>query len=423
MHPLSKPPAIQTIYSIPLPQPRLRQLSNGLELYELRIGSQEILKIEWLFDAGRWYEQKPLAARAAAQLLKSGTPSYSADELADFFDFYGAKFKISDDFDEVSIRLYCLSKHLPKLLPVVMELLTTPIYDEQELKQFAQRHKQALRQQLQKNEVLAYRIFTEELFGKEHPYGYNSEPIFYDNLKRDDLIQHHKRCYLGSSCKVIVGGKTDDALMDLLCSYLEQLPTGNAPLGLVLPSLPESNRKQHFPPVKNSTQASIRIGSRAMTRKHEDYPDFSFTNLLLGGYFGARLMQNLREDKGYTYSIYSSMESMRHGSYFYIYTDINSDVKEAALAEIYREIERLQEETVSDQELEMVKNYSLGMFLNAVDGVFNVSAIWKEIIVEGLPSNFFDHLVEETANITTQQIQDMARLYFNKEQLTEIVVG
>jgi zinc protease len=423
MHPLSKAPKIKAIESIPLAQPKKRVLSNELELYELRIGSQEILKIEWLFDAGRWYEQKPLVARAAAQLLKSGTPNYTADELADFFDFYGARFKISDDFDEVSIRLYCLSKHLPKLLPVVMELFISPIYDEDELQKFTQRHKQALRHQLQKNEVLAYRIFTEELFGKNHPYGYNSEPAFYDALKREDLLQHHQRCYLGSSCKVIVGGKTDDALMDLICQHLEQLPKGNAPIGLEIPPLPTDVVKKHYPPTKNSTQASIRIGNRAMTRKHVDYADFSFTNLLLGGYFGARLMQNLREDKGYTYSIYSSMENMRHGSYFYIYTDVNTEVKDAALTEIYREIERLQTEAVSEEELEMVKNYNLGMFLNAVDGVFNVSAIWKEIIIEGLPTHFFDQLVEATTNISAQQIQEMARLYFNIDQLTEIVVG
>ncbi len=423
MHPLATPPPIQAIESIPLPQAQRRKLSNGVELYELRIGSQDIIKIEWLFDAGRWYEQKPLVARAAAQLLKSGTPNYSADELADFFDFYGAKFKISDDFDEVSVRLYCLTKHLPTLLPVVQELFSTPIYDQDELKKFAQRHKQALRLQLQKNDVLAYRVFTEELFGSKHPYGYNSMPAFYDALDRVALQEHHERCYVAGGCKLIVAGKTDDALMDLICAYAEQLPAKAAPLGRQVPPLPLKASKKRLPSIKSSTQASIRIGNRMIPKSHPDYPYFEFTNLLLGGYFGARLMQNLREDKGYTYSVYAAAETMRHSGYFYIYTDVNVELKEAALAEIYWEIERLQTEPVSTKELEMVKNYSLGMFLNAVDGVFNVSAIWKELLVEGLSPGFFDQLVQCITEITPQQIQKMARLYFNTDDLYEVLVG
>lgn len=427
MNILSQPPIIQPVISIPLPKPTKCILNNGVELYELRMGSQEILKLEWLFDAGRWYETKPLVARATAKLLKSGIPGMNADALADFFDFYGAKLKISDDFDNVSIRLYCLTKHLDKLLPIMTQLFLQPTFEEAELQSFCNRNKQTLRSELQKNEVIAYRVFTESLFGERHPYGYNSEPHHYDNLQTADLVAHHKRCYTGSACKLIVSGKTNNQSIALIRGYAEQLEKGTKPIAVGISELPpNSPNTLHLPPAKSSMQASIRIGSRLFDNKHPDYAAFYFANTLLGGYFGARLMQNLREDKGYTYSVYSSMEMMQHGSYFYIYTDVNTDVKDAAVQEIYSEIQRLQDEPVGKEELEMLRNYMLGMILSLVDGVFSISSVIKELISEGLDIDDFDRferLVKVTREITPKQIQQIACSYFNKEQLLEVVVG
>ena len=191
----------------------------------------------------------------------------------------------------------------------------------------------------------------------------------------------------------------------------------------MVPEFPNNVPLQFVQPAaKDSAQASIRIGCRMFDKKHPDYHAFSFVNSLLGGYFGARLMQNLREDKGYTYSIYSSMETMQNGGYFYIYTDVNTDVKDAALAEIYHELERLQHEPVPEEELNMLKNYSLGMFLNSVDGVFNVSSVIRELIEEDIPYDFFEDAVEKTKAIAAEEVMEIAQKYFKRENLCEVLV-
>jgi predicted Zn-dependent peptidase len=418
-----KAPKINPVSTVPLQKPKFYRLENGAGLYDLRLGNQEILKIEWLFDAGRFYEIKPLASRIAAQQLKSGVEGYNADKLADFFDFYGAKLKIYDDFDNTCVRLYCLTKHLPTLLPLLYEILLHPIYDAKELEQFCSRNKQTLKLELQKNDVLAYRCFTELLFGEKHPYGYNSIPEFYDAINRDDLFEHHQRCYHAGGCKVIVSGKTNDSIIDLIRQFTLKLPTGKTAAEIKVPEFPNNVPLQFVhPAAKESAQASIRIGCRMFDKKHPDYHAFSFVNSLLGGYFGARLMQNLREDKGYTYSIYSSMETMQKGGYFYIYTDVNTDVKDAALAEIYHELERLQHEPVPEEELNMLKNYSLGMFLNSVDGVFNVSSVIRELIEEDIPYDFFEDAVEKTKAIAAEEVMEIAQKYFKRENLCEVLV-
>ena len=418
-----KAPKINPVSTVPLQKPKFYRLENGAGLYDLRLGNQEILKIEWLFDAGRFYEIKPLASRIAAQQLKSGVEGYNADKLADFFDFYGAKLKIYDDFDNTSVRLYCLTKHLPTLLPLLYEILLHPIYDAKELEQFCSRNKQTLKLELQKNDVLAYRCFTELLFGEKHPYGYNSIPEFYDAINKEDLFEHHQRCYHAGGCKVIVSGKTNDSIIDLIRQFTLKLPTGKTAAEIMVPEFPNNVPLQFVQPAaKDSAQASIRIGCRMFDKKHPDYHAFSFVNSLLGGYFGARLMQNLREDKGYTYSIYSSMETMQNGGYFYIYTDVNTDVKDAALAEIYHELERLQHELVPEEELNMLKNYSLGMFLNSVDGVFNVSSVIRELIEEDIPYDFFEDAVEKTKAIAAEEVMEIAQKYFKRENLCEVLV-
>jgi predicted Zn-dependent peptidase len=210
----------------------------------------------------------------------------------------------------------------------------------------------------------------------------------------------------------------------LLKKYTLELPHYKNDFRAEILDFPKQERtviRQDAP--KESNQASIRIGSRLFDKKHPDYSSFYFVNTLLGGYFGARLMQNLREDKGLTYSVYSSMETMRHGGYFYIFTDVNNHLKESALSEIYFEMDRLQTELVDHEELDMLKNYSLGMFLNAVDGVFNVSSVIRELIEEDLDFDFFETMVSKTRDITSEEVQSIAQTYFQKDQLSEVVVG
>ncbi len=418
-----KAPQIKQVSDIPLQLPKVHKLNNGATIYDLCLGSQEIIKIEWLFDAGRWFETKVLAARLTAQQLKSGILGYNADKLADFFDFYGAKLKFYDDYDNVCIRLYCLTKHLKTLLPVVYKILLEPLFDEKELKQFCSRNKQTLKVDLQKNDVIAYRCFTELIFGKEHPYGYNTIPEFYNNITNKDLFNHHKKCYRAQGCKIFVSGKTSDEIIDLIKELSLKIPSRKENFIKEVSAFPtEVPRSFRQASAKVSTQASIRIGRRVFNKKHPDYHAFYFVNTLLGGYFGARLMQNLREDKGFTYSIYSSMETMKHSGYFYIYTDVNTDIKDNALSEIYYELERLQYEPVPDEEMQMLKNYSLGMFLNAVDGVFNVSSVIREIVESDLDFDFFEKMVEKTKSITKEEVMDIAKKYFQREDLCEVVV-
>lgn len=419
----SKAPSIKVVDTIELHQPTLHHLKNGIPVYEINLGSQQVIKLELVFKAGRWYEKDKLIAKTTSQLLKAGSIKHNAEQMADFFEYYGAKLDIYDGFNHVTVQLYCLSKHLGALLPVLRELLSIPAFPEKELQKYIKRNQQKLKVQLKKNDVVAYRIFTEKLFGENHPYGYNSTKESYAQITIPKIKAHFEAHYTAENCMIIIAGKTSPEIIELLHQHWDDFPSKPAQEEPVW-ELPEikTGYTINQPISEDSSQVSIRIGRRTFDREHPDNDAFYMMNMVLGGYFGSRLMQNLRERNGYTYGVYSSMETLRYSGYWYISSDVGKDVKDAALSEIYHEITRLQNKPISAKELEMVRNYTLGMQLTALDGVFNVSGVISSLVTVGLDEQNFYQFVERVKNITAKEIQAMAQKYLNREDLIEVVV-
>lgn len=419
----SKAPNIQPVGALNLHQPTLHHLSNGIPVYEINLGSQNVIKLELIFNAGRWHEKEKLIARITSQLLKAGSQQYNAEQLANFFEYYGASLNIYDGFNTVNIQVYCLSKHLKVLLPMLQELLTSPAFPEEELTKLLKRNRQNLKVQLQKNDIVAYRLFTEKLFGTEHPYGYNSSEDSFNIVSVESIQQHFKDNYTANNCTIFVSGKVSTTIIELLEQHFGNLPTATI---LATPNWEltpiEQPKKIHQVLSEDSLQASIRIGRRTFPREHPDCDAFYMLNMVLGGYFGARLMQNLREKNGFTYGVYSSLETLRHSGYWYIHTDVGKDVKDAALTEIYREIQRLQDTPIPVQEMEMVRNYTLGMQLTSLDGVFNIASINKSLVTAGLDESYYYKFIQTIQSITPKEIQLMAQKYLNKEDLLEVVI-
>ena len=418
----SKPPLIKVIDQLNLPKTEKHQLDNGIPVYEVNLGTQQVVKVEFIFSAGRPFEDKRLASRATLGLLKEGTKNHSAEAIAEQLDFYGSSLSFPFNLDTSNIILYSLNRHLEKSLAVVAELLLAPQFPEQELSNFIKRNQQQLQLDLAKNDVVAYRTITEQLFGADHPYGYNSLPETYATLERTDLIKHFQKCYNAANCVIFISGLTNPNMIKLLNQYLGQMPLGK-PLKAQVPSAVPQVEKKTVLSIPDSIQTAIRLGRPLFGRTHADYKKMYVLNTILGGYFGSRLMANIREEKGYTYNIYSIMDVMRYDGCLYIGAEVGNDFVAATLEEMYLEIERLQNELVGPKEMDMVRNYLLGNFLSMLDGPFNVSEIIKTIVMEQLSWSYFDELVETIKTIRPQDILELAQQYLQRDQLWELVVG
>ena len=184
-------PPIQPLQRLQLPVIPTFTLSNGMEVLVINEGTQEVIKLEVLFTAGRPYEHKPRVRRVTGALWREGSRQYNAEQLAEQLDYYGSSVKAPVDMDCPSLVLYTLNKHLDQVLPLFSSLIQEPAFQEQELQQFIERQCQRMEVELSKPEVLAYRSITELLFGESHPYGYNSTSELFRNLNRQDVIRHY----------------------------------------------------------------------------------------------------------------------------------------------------------------------------------------------------------------------------------------
>ncbi len=416
-------PPIKEVGQLKLPEPTCHYLDNGTPVYLLNMGTQDIVKLEIVFKAGRPYEQKPLVGRSTASLLKDGSKTMNGHDLAERIDFLGGNLHIPANLDFTEINFYCLEKHFSALLPLLADMIKNPTFPVNELENFILRNKQRFKVDLSKTDVVAYREVTEAIYGKAHPYGYNSTPEMYDSLMRDDLLIHHERCFMPANCTIFLSGRFDSAkLLSELNFHLGKRNSGLKPAPVIPTNIPQIGGKKYIE-MPDAQQTAIRIGCRLFNRSHPDYKAFHVVDTILGGYFGSRLMCNIREDKGYTYNIFSTVDTMLYDGYFYIGTEVGNEFVEKTLEEIYTEIDRLRSDLVEESELEMVRNYLLGNLLTMLDGPLNVSGIIKTMVLENLKSAEFYDLVHTIKEISPEEIRELARKHLVKENMWELVVG
>lgn len=416
-------PTIQPPGRINFPRPEITMLSNGIKVYQFNTGTQDVISIEMIFSAGSWFQQKPFTAMATSLMLREGTRNYSAPKLAESLDFYGAHFENTAERDNAYVTLYSLNKHLDHTLPLLTEIVKNPVFPEFEFSVLAGKQFQMLQVNRQKVNFLARTHFNSILFGIQHPYGMYLEPDDISKVHTADLVDFHKQRYNSANCTIIVAGMIKPGLINELDKHF-----GGNDWSEIVPNpieypLQGSDQKIHFHKKEGAMQSAIRLGGIMFNRSHPDFAGMKVLNTILGGYFGSRLMNNLREDKGYTYGIGSSVVTLQKGGYFVISGEVGAAVTKDALSEIKNELVRLCNEPVGESELSLVRSYLTGEMLRAVDGPFAQADLYRELIENDLGISHFETLIDTVQTINASQLQDLAIGYLNPEDLYTLVVG
>jgi zinc protease len=398
-------------------------LDNKVPVYAMNAGAQDVVMVEWVFDAGNWYDKQPMVAATTNFLIKNGTTSKTAYQINDFFEFHGAYLNRSCYNETASITLHCLSKHLETLLPVVCEIIETSIFPEEELAIYIQNQKQRLSVNLQKCDFIANRLIDEYLFGINHPYGTYSNAEDYDALNTDLLKAFYKQYYLNGSCKIFVAGKMPTGYESMLNKAFGALPLhADTPVVVEHPIVTAAQKKVEIINDENGVQGAIRMARPFPNRHHPDFQKAHVLNTLFGGFFGSRLMSNIREDKGYTYGIHSYFQNHVHASAWMISTEAGRDVCAATITEVIKEMELLRNELVDMEELNLVRNYMIGSLLGDLDGPFQLIGRWKNYVLNGLDENYFYKSIETIKSVTPQELQRLANTYLQPDDFYELVV-
>jgi len=399
-------------------------LSNGVPVYSFNNPNQELLKIELVFNAGSSVSDKPLVASAVNNMLVEVTKNYSAKKLAESIDFYGAYFETSASRDSASVVLYSLNKFIDSTIPLLAEVVENASFSEKEFEHYKVRKKQEFDVNNEKVSFIARQRFTALLFGENHPYGKYAKVEDYDSLTREDLIQFHKENYLDGGFKVFVAGSFGEKEFELLDSFIGKLPNiSNNNNTSINWTVSPAKELKHVIKKDKAVQNAIRMGFVGVHRGHEDYFGLKILSTILGGYFGSRLMTNIREDKGYTYGIGSAYSSMSRESLFFISTELNSDVVDLAIKEIFNEIDKLKTELIDEEELFIVKNYMQGSIQRSFDGSFALLDRYKEIELNTLDEEYYHQYVEKIKYIEAKELKSLAQKYFNNDRIYILSVG
>ena len=413
-------PPFNRIDAVDVVEAKHLQLSSGLPLYYIDAGSQEVIKLDFLTKAGSSFEDVSGVSFFTNKMLTEGTKNHTYSEIAEFFEFYGAQIEASPGLDFLGLTVYVLRKHLKDILPLFRELLSEPNFGEKELETQKSLKTDSLKVNLEKNQFLSSRKIREYIFGVEHPYGRSLEIENISSVQASDLVKYFESAFFNNPT-LIVSGKVKEEDLTMISQSFS---------GLVF----EDKKRPDFPsqvqqPVNNvierprSMQSSIKLGKKSLHKNHPDYINLLIANEILGGYFGSRLMKNIREDKGYTYGIYSNIMNLTGASIQVIGTDVKKEFTQQTLDEIFKEIKTLQTELVSENELETVKNYMQGSFLSSITTPFSLADKFKGVHFYDLDYSFYNQYLQTIKEITPETILKTANEQFEIDSFSSVVVG
>jgi zinc protease len=411
-------PAFHKNSSLEILHADITELPNGLKVYSISGGQQEVIKIELIFRSGRWFESKTGAAHFAATLISKGTDQKSSFDIARIFDLYGAHVEVNPGLDVVSVSLYSLTKNLKPVLDLLIEIITRASYPEKELEQSKAIFLQNLQVNNEKTSFQASKLFRRKLFGENHPYGKELEENI-QALKRADLAAYYQEYF--KDVFVLVSGRVSKDAVNLI-------HTAFASINHRTNALPDHSSSVDAPSriiqeKEGSVQASIRMGKRFIGRNHPDYFEALLLNHILGGYFGSRLMKNIREEKGLTYGIYASNHTLINDNYFVIGADVNKENLEITFDEIHKELRRLRTERIDRDEMDTARNHFIGSLQSEITTPFSHADKWKNILLYNLPLDYYSRLIRRIEELKPADLMTTAEKYYAENSFYEIAVG
>ncbi|HWV28995.1 MAG TPA: pitrilysin family protein [Dyadobacter sp.] len=416
-------PDFKIIQTVNLPEPQSYTLDNGIALHVINIGEQPVVRLECIFEAGNWYENETAASYFAVKMLTEGVEGMTSQEISEAFDRLGAFTDLTHTSDRVGIVVYCLSRFLPEVLPLVQKLIRSATFPEKEFQELKNITLQNLKVNREKTAYLSTTQFRTRLFGTSHPYGQSQTPEGIESLGIDAVRAHYERFIRNGKFTAVLAGQVTDADVQHLNAALGQNSFDNEPDNISFDASETYQGDETIVERPESVQSSIRMGRVLFNRHHPDYFKMLVTNEILGGYFGSRLMKNIREEKGLTYGISSHLVTLRHEGYLMIGTDVKKEFTQQTIDEIKKEIHRLQTEPVGAEELQTVKSFMAGEFAGSLNTAFEVADRRKILLLDSLPANFFNQYIDRIHATTAEDVMAMANSYLRPEDMVTVIAG
>lgn len=416
------PPGFKIPEQVLLTEPTKRTLKNGVSLYFIPTPHLDVVKLEVIMPINRanYVPEEGLIPFFTLNMLLEGTHDLSSDALDDFFDYYATEVEVVSGYEQQGLSLLTTKKHFREVLPVFRSLFTEATFPEKELSKRKSQKKLTIAIQQEQTGARANQLVRKALFGALHPFGYVSEEAHVDLVLRDNILAYYHGSFRVLPELFVTGNLSDREMQDIETQF-DSLPfEGNSGNSGIFQPVPDKRIYEERPA---SLQSSIRMGQILIPKSHPDYHALTVFNTALGGYFGSRLIKNIREEKGYTYGISSYLGSLSSTDYWMVLADIKKGFAEATLIEVYKELKLLTQSPLGKEELETVRNYMIGHFLSQFSNPFDLMGRFKKIHLQGLGYDYYENQLQFIKNFDPSAIQAIGEKYFNEDSIREIIVG
>lgn len=418
-------PPIRSMGELNMIVPEHILLKNGIPLNVIRSGSEDVVRLDILIGAGRWNQSQNLQALFANRMLREGTVRLSGEKIAEQLDYYGAWLDLSTSFEYSYITLYSLNKYFQQTLSIVASMLMEPIYPEDRLQTVVNANLQQWIVNSVKVESIAQQAFVQAIFGLEHPNGKVTTKQSYTNLTRQCLVDFYKEKYHSGNCWIYLSGKVTSSILSQVQDVLGSESWGEVKLLVprIKKRIESASEKSICVKVDNTMQSCVKMGCTTVNANHPDSNEMKVLMTVFGGYFGSRLMQNIREDKGYTYGISSGISTTPDTGVMIVNTETANEHVEALIREVYHEMDVLRTDLIPANELDMVRNYMIGDACRSYEGPFAQSDAWIYLQTNNLSPDYFQDSIDAIRYVKATKLRKLAQKYFKNDKMFEVVAG
>lgn len=419
-----KPPEGTAPKAFTLPAKQTFTLKNGMQVTLVPYGSVPKVTVRAVVRVGNLNEtaQQIWLADLVGDLLKEGTATRTATQIAEEAARMGGQLNIGVGVDQTFVNGDVLSEFGPELVALMADVIQHPLIPTSELQRLKNdRLRQITIARTQPGNIASERF--RKLLYPEHPYGrsYPTEEML-KSYTIEDVQKFYKDNFGAARTNIYVAGRFDaDAMRKAITQAFEGWPRGNAPVINIPKTTP--TRAIHLIDRPGAAQSTLYLGLPVIDPSHPDYIPFVVANSLLGGSFGSRITSNIREQKGYTYSPNSQISTRYRDAYWVEVADVTTAVTGPSIKEIFYEIDRLQKEPPTAEELQGIKNYLAGIFVlqnSSRQGVIN-QLVFADL--HGLGDKYLTSYVPKVISTTPQDVQRIAKTYLTSDKMTLVVVG
>ena len=416
-------PSIQPLKQFNIQHPVCIELPNGIPLNVINAGEQDVVRLDILFEGGRWSQKHKLQALFTNRMLREGTRQYTSSYIAEKLDYYGSWLELSCGATYTCVTVYSLTKYMAETLDIVESMIKEPLFPQKELNVVIDINVQQYLVNLSKVNFISKRTLLYSVYGPQHPCGKIAEEHDYRQITPEMLREYYEENYNSECCSIYLSGKVTPEVIHRVTTVFGESFGKHHPHPQYTYPISSVAEKRIMKERRDALQSSVKIGTHTITCKHPDYLKLRVVMTLLGGYFGSRLMTNIREEKGYTYGIVAGIVPYPDSGLLIISAETANQYVESLIQEVYKEIDILHQDIVSNEELTMVQNYMLGEMCRSYESPFSLADAWIFVATSGLDKDFYAHSLQAINEITPQEIRDLAQKYLCKETLKEVVTG